>query len=30
VHLEAELLGAIDATLLPARPLVPLRAEATT
>ena len=29
VHLEAELLGAIDATLLPARPLVPLRAEAT-
>jgi 2-keto-4-pentenoate hydratase/2-oxohepta-3-ene-1,7-dioic acid hydratase in catechol pathway len=30
VHLEAELLGAIDAAVLPARPLVPLRTEATT
>jgi len=30
VHLEAELLGAIDAVVLPARPLVPLRTEATT
>jgi 2-keto-4-pentenoate hydratase/2-oxohepta-3-ene-1,7-dioic acid hydratase in catechol pathway len=28
VHLEADLLGAIDATMLPARPIVPLRTQA--
>jgi 2-keto-4-pentenoate hydratase/2-oxohepta-3-ene-1,7-dioic acid hydratase in catechol pathway len=30
VHLEAELLGAIDAAVLPARPALPLRAQAET